>query len=476
MLAGVIKAEDFTAGESQKKGLSPYVDIYEIRLDFFYPFSLDAMAKWIKKLDKPFLFTLRKKSQGGVFPASEPDRIELIYQLAELGPAYFDIEWEVGTKTIQDLYRKYPKIRWIISHHLFTSYLEGIEKLYREMKQPFPCLYKIAVKVDDALSLMELLLFSKKEPKLSLIPMGQKFSEARVLGPFCCNPIDYAALFSSKDETGILSAKRMQRLYQYHKISKATSLYALIGSPVTESIGHIFHNYLFQKQKVNALYIRIEVEPKKVHSFLLLAKKLPFSGFSVTSPLKEETFSILGKIEESAQKIEAINTLLLDREDYVGYNSDGKGVMDLFSSVQGKKVLLIGAGGAAKAIAYEAMQRKAELFIYNRTEEKAKAIARKFKATAVDGKIEYDILINTTPFFHQEWVTKNVIVVDIRQRPKWTSWLKEAKKKRALPVFGREMFIKQALLQNYLWRFREMWPEDLHLHENVSQKEISSSL
>ncbi len=344
------------------------------------------------------------------------------------------------------------------------------------MQQPFFSWYKIALQVEDPLSLLRLLLFSKKHSNLSLLPMGNCYKEARVLGPFCNNPIDYAIATPRSNRTGIMSAKRMHTIYHYSTISSATKLYALIGMPTEKSIGHLFHNYLFHRQNMDALYIRIDVHPSQVAVFLELAAQFPFSGFSVTTPLKEDVFTLLSHFDEECKRIGATNTLLWKEKQYIGYNSDGKGALDLFDSVENKKILLLGAGGAAKAIAFEAAKRGATLFWYNRTKSRLLQLAKRVNAKMVEAPIEYDIAINTTPYFEEKWVQEEKTLLDIRQRPKETDWIRAAKKQRGKYCFGREMFIRQAILQNYLWRFKEKWSEDLHLYENVLPEYFLTSL
>ena len=182
--------------------------------------------------------------------------------------------------------------------------------------------------------------------------------------------------------------------------------------------------------------------------FFPLAKELGVRGLSVTMPLKEK---VLPFVDRGDLKLGAINTLVFKQGEITGVNTDGQGALDALEkrgAVRGKTVVLLGAGGAARAIALEAKRRGALLFIVNRTREKGEALARAVGGVC-DFPSRYDILINCTPVSPSVAFQPSTLVMDIINRE--TQFLLEAKSAGCQTVLGEEMFINQAAAQAHLW-------------------------
>lgn len=229
-------------------------------------------------------------------------------------------------------------------------------------------------------------------------------------------------------------------------------------------LGAAMHNSAYQYFGLNFIYIPLTVSDCKCAVAGIRA--LNFRGSAVSMPHKQEVMKYLDKIDPIAKKIGAVNTVSNDNGILMGYNSDWIGAMDALKKVcnlQNKIVVLIGAGGAARAIAYGLKENGAKAIIFNRTPEKAEILANEFDLE-FGGSIEeiqkledYDILINATStgfypnvdesIVDESALKKNKIVMDVVFNPLETPLLKFAKNKNCKVVPGYRMLIYQALFQ-----------------------------
>ena len=437
------------------------VDGIELRLDLFSSIDFPRLQDFLQNSPHPVLLTLRKKSQGGNFQASERAREALMERLLDLGPSFFDLEYDMRPEFIQSALKKYPKTKFILSYHNFEKIPSDLAAVLQAMSQHLVFSYKIAVKVHSANEALQMLLFSKKHPEVSAICMGEEGAFARILGKLMGNRIDYACIDSQRRSApGQISADDLVKIYNYPSLNEKTLIYGLIGDPVEKSIGHIYHNGVFRKRGIDAVYVKMRVRLEKLAEFLPLAKEVGIRGLSVTMPLKEAIVPFVSEIEPGAQKIGSLNTLILGEEQIVGTNTDGIGALDAIEqkiSIQGKKVVLLGAGGAARAIAYEARKRGADVLVLNRTIQRAEEWARAMGCQS--GGLDelpnhYDVLINCSsipmPIKPEEMVPKTV-VMDIVYAPRKTPFLKAALLKKCRIVYGEKMFLNQAAQQTHLF-------------------------
>lgn len=287
---------------------------------------------------------------------------------------------------------------------------------------------------------------------------------------------------------GQLSASLLLERFRFRSLSPQTALYGLIGEPIEHSIGDITHNQRFKELGYDALYVKMQVKPKELGPFLHYAKQLPFRGLSVTMPLKEEIMPYLDEIDPVAKQIGAVNTLVMRdgqsgdvypsesmseqrqnirqvNRQIIGYNTDGKGALDALEKhrrVKGMRMIILGSGGAAKAIIYEAQSRGALVIVLSRDAKKANEVAQRFhcqeglgldKMTSL-AKEGYDVLINCTPIdmpIEENAILSQALIMDIRTRPKITPFLQCALNKGCSVVYGEEMFLEQAKGQYQLW-------------------------
>jgi shikimate dehydrogenase len=262
-------------------------------------------------------------------------------------------------------------------------------------------------------------------------------------------------------------------------ISGKTKVCAIIGDPVEHSLSPVMHNAAFKELGLNIVYVAFTVTSRELKDAVLGVKSLGLRGLNVTMPHKNAVMSHLDAIDSTAKSIGAVNTILNNQEKLIGYNTDGSGAMIALQEngvyPEEKKMVLLGAGGAAKAIAHQAAQDVAELVILNRTPEKAeqlvemlqKSFGAKVKTRTLSSEVlkeeltTADILVNATsagmhPDIEISPVPSDLLhsylcVMDIIYNPLETKLLKDAKSAGAKIVSGIEMLIYQGAVAFEIW-------------------------
>ncbi len=427
-------------------------DGVEVRVDLLDRIDFAKIDHFIMVCPVPVMLTLRSKKHGGAFTGN---REAIIWKMAGLGPAFLDLEYDLDPAFISEIMDDFSHLKFVISCHVFKKIgMEGVDELYRQMAIYPACTYKIAIQLDSANEALAHLLFARTLPKISLICMGERGAFARVLGAVNGNVINYAALGEGgKTDPGQITLSDFVAIYRYKNLSGATQVYGLIGNPTKNSLGHIYHNRRFSEEGKDAVYVKMDLEIGEMETFLLLANRFGFKGVSVTMPLKEVVASFLGERG-------SVNTLLFTGSRVVGANTDGIAALDAIEEkmpVEGKRLAILGTGGAAKGIAQEAAFRGADLLIFGRDGEKARKLAAQFGGHGgnfSEMEAPFDILVNALPAgIVPEGVTIPfpVLVMDVNYNPKETHLLKAALIRGCSVICGDRMFELQAEAQRALW-------------------------
>ena len=267
-------------------------------------------------------------------------------------------------------------------------------------------------------------------------------------------------------------------------------LFGLIGCPVHHSLSPLMHNDAFQTLHIDAHYHAFHVEPHMLKEAVQGLKALQCAGFNVTIPHKTAVMEYMDELDETAKQMGAVNTVVNERGKWVGYNTDGEGFVRALCeqmNVQlcGARILLVGAGGAARGIYFALLQHHVSAVdVCNRTAGKAEAFIKKEKSDVYsleEGEerlAEYDIVINTTSvgmYPHVETMPislrnlkKDTIVSDIIYNPLMTKWLQEAKEKGARVQNGVGMFVYQGALAFEKWT--GIFPNTKRMEQLVIQK------
>jgi 3-dehydroquinate dehydratase/shikimate dehydrogenase len=430
---------------------------YELRLDLFPNIEMEKIRAFIQSTVSAVMLTLRKESQGGKFKRTEGERQAFIEELLALGPSFFDLEWDMDPVFLRRVIAQYPETKFVLSYHNFEQTPTDLGAIYASMQEIPAYTYKMACKVHSTNDALKMLLFGKERSKVSVICMGEKGEFARVLAGVMGNVVNYACLNGeSKTGPGQLSFVELTENYHYYALNENTAIYGLIGDPVEKSPGHRHHNAVFRARGCNAIYVKMEVKPEELEEFMVLAQKMGIRGLSVTIPLKEKIVPFVATSDLTG----AINTLRFEKGEVLGINTDGLGALDAIEkkgSVRGKKVVLLGAGGAARAIAFEAKARGALLLILNRTVQRALDLAKELGCeggSLSDVPPDYDILINSSPEpmpIAETWIRPETIAMDVVYSPRETLFLRAALDRGCRVVYGEEMYLNQAARQTAFW-------------------------
>ena len=244
------------------------------------------------------------------------------------------------------------------------------------------------------------------------------------------------------------------------------SVYVVMGNPIAHSLSPVMHNMAFRATQSNAVYIAVEV--KDISSAITGFRNLHFKGASITIPYKVSVMEYLDVIDSTALSIKAVNTIIKDNGRLVGFNTDCDGAVRALSektSISGKKIAIIGAGGAARAIAYGITSEKGSVTILNRSRDKGEQLARdlelNFRPLSECRHVKCDIVINTTPVgmtpyvdempLPADFLENDMVVMDVVYSPLKTKLLKTAENIGCVTVDGISMFVYQGAKQFELW-------------------------
>jgi len=262
-------------------------------------------------------------------------------------------------------------------------------------------------------------------------------------------------------------------------ITGKTNVVGVIGDPVEHSLSPPMHNAAFKHLKMDYVYVPYHVKKGMLGDAIIGAKSLNIKGLNITIPHKTDVMKHLDALDKSAELIGAVNTIKFDEDYAKGYNTDGIGAVKAIeevSSVKNKKVIILGAGGAARAISFQILMDGAEsIVIANRTVANAEQLQRDLveklnadvKSIDLGEKLEIelsnaDILINTTPIgmypnvdqeplVKAELMHENLVVKDCVYNPLQTGLIKEAEKCNAKVVSGLKMLIYQGMEAFRIW-------------------------
>ena len=449
--------------------------LVELRLDYIR--GDVNMKRLLADRPCPVIATCRREKDGGKFTGSETERKLILRTAVAEGADYIDLEEDVAAEI-----PRFGATQRIVSMHNFRQTPADLDKIHARLSELDADIVKLSTLANhphDSLRMLQLI--SNSETPTVAHCMGDMGMISRILAGRFGAPFTYATFHHERAlAPGQLSFAEMTEVYHYDKINADTKVFGVIADPVGHSYSPLVHNAAFQQQDINAVYVPIRVPREDIDSFLDDAPALGIQGLSVTIPHKESVLGRLTKVDASVKAIGAANTILFDGDDLVGYNTDFRAAMisleraieverESKEPLKGKSALVLGAGGAAKAIAYGLSQRGADVMISNRSRERAEQLAAAFDAKVIDwvGRhvVSADILVNCTPVgmhpdvddtpFDRHHLKPNMVVFDTVYNPENTLLLKEAKAQSCARVTGVEMFIRQAGLQYKLFTGNE---------------------
>lgn len=248
-------------------------------------------------------------------------------------------------------------------------------------------------------------------------------------------------------------------------VTASTRLFCVLGNPVSHSRSPLVHNQAFADHHIDAVYLAFA--PTDIRQAVDAVRQFNICGVSVTIPFKQTIIPFLDHVDDRAAAIGAVNTVVNRNGRLYGYNTDSRAAIAPLkkSDIRGKTVLVIGAGGAARAVAYGLHEQEADMKITNRSREKGRELAARYGAEFVPtdriGRLHPDIVINTTSVgmtpeedelsCPADCLSPDTLVMDVVYTPLETKLISVARQKGCRVVDGLTMFVAQAAAQFELW-------------------------
>ena len=248
--------------------------------------------------------------------------------------------------------------------------------------------------------------------------------------------------------------------------------YLVIGNPINHSLSPKLHNFWMKKNNIDGIYEKKEINNSEFQNLILQIREKKLSGINVTVPFKNEIISYLDVLSNEAKKTQSVNTIYLKENKIFGHNTDIDGfelsIKHINYDLNNKRILILGAGGVVPSIIEALIRLKvSQIFVTNRTKEKAKKLENIFKnLTIIDwgNTIDVDVIINATSLglkkndkinLDLSNLGKNKFFYDVIYNPKQTDFLESAKKLGNKTENGKMMFIYQALAAFKIWHQKE---------------------
>ena len=458
----------------------------------FLEFRLDSLPKPASALpkvkeflaahrDTTVLATCRRKHFGGQFTGSLKAEMEVLLEAAEAGCQIVDLEVESAEEAAP---RQLDQLRdglraastaLIISFHDFsrTKNLDQVALRISVFQPDFVKVVSTAKSLADNLAVLKLIESHSRSAEVVGLAMGEEGLVSRVLGLRAGAPFTFAAPSDGPatgpalaTAPGQLTVRALRDLYRVEQLDQATRICGVAGDPIAHSLSPLMHNAAFRRENVNAILLPLLT--RKINDLITVARELPLAGAAVTMPLKQEVLPHLANSDPITARIGACNTLRtgVDGKLY-GFNTDVAGVvrpLERRLKLQGARIVVIGAGGAARAAVFGLVEQGAEVFVVNIIHEDAVKLAKQAKAKVLKrdqfAKSSFDVLINATPCGMAgnkqtmpiaENELNASLVFDMVYNPLETPLLKLAKERGLPTISGVEMFVQQGARQFEIW-------------------------
>ncbi len=457
--------------EAAKRG----AQMIELRLDFLK--KAPDFKRLLANRPCPLVATFRRPSDGGRWAWSEEERHMLLRQAIAAGFDWVDLETDVA-----DRIPRFGQVKRIVSFHDLNGVPYDLEDVYQRMCRQDADVVKIAVFATTTADNLRVLKLLKDAPVPTVaLCMGDLGTCTRILGAKLGSPFTYGAFNAERNfAPGILSFYEMHKIYRFQSINADTQVFGVIGDPVGHSLSPLIHNRAFEALGINAVYIPFRVPRGELEVFLQQFETIPVHGYSVTIPHKEAAVKLAADHGPAVDAIGAANTLIHTLANWQAFNTDDSAAIESLQanlppgedgkpgSVATRTVLILGAGGVARAIGHGLKREGAAITIANRTYERAMALAEELGCKAVDWEARHNILcdtvINCTSVgmfpnmdespVHSSFLKPGLVVFDAIYTPETTLLVREAQERGCHVLTGVDMFVRQAAAQFQLFTGR----------------------
>lgn len=448
------------------------VELVEMRLDYIRrPVNIKRL---LSNRPSPVIITARRPQDGGRWMKSESDRQMALRTAIVDGADYVDIEMDIAHSI-----PRYGNTQRIISYHNMECTPDNLEEIHHQISQLDPDIIKIVTMANNPIDNVRALRLSRNSeiPTVAFC-MGEMGTPSRILAARAGAPFTFAAFGDDrKIAPGMLTFQQLRDEYHYETIDRNTVVLGVIADPVAHSFSPRVHNACIRDLGLNMLYLPFRVPPEFLEQFIRTCPEMGIRGLSVTIPHKEKVLKHINVLDDQVAGIRAANTIVFRDVNAYGYNTDCSAAIESLElalqqleegaadPLRGKKVLLLGAGGVARAIAFGLKRAGAEVTICSRDYRRSDILANDLQCKTIDwtGRANqpHQILINCTPVgmhpkldetpFDAEWFNRKAIVFDTVYNPEQTLFIKQARQAGCPTITGVDMFVRQAARQFQLF-------------------------
>jgi 3-dehydroquinate dehydratase/shikimate dehydrogenase len=444
----------------------------EFRLDYL-PQPTAALPKLKNFLEMhpeaTVIATCRRAVNGGKFRGSAEAELAVLLKAADTGFQLVDLELQSAKALKSGVLQKLTdRVGLILSYHNFRN-TKNLEDSFEETTR-FPAdfckVVSTATNLYDNVVMMKFLEAHSGKQEMVGLCMGEQGIISRVLGVRAGSVFTFAAATRGEETApGQATAMELRDTYRIDSVDAATQVYGVAGDPVEHSLSPVMMNAAFRRETVNAVYLALHA--KSLKDLLACVRDIPIRGLSITMPYKQEIVKELENSDPPTRLVGACNTVVRSADGKLyGFNTDVAGIvvpLEQRLQLAGARILLIGAGGVARAAAFGLKAKGAEVYIANRTPEKAQALARQSKAKYIKrsevAKQSFDVIINATPLGMgngkqsplEEKELNTQYVFDLVYVPAETRLIKMARAKGIHVIPGLEMFVQQGARQFEIW-------------------------
>lgn len=447
--------------------LADVADLFELRGDLVRDLDLLTI---LRARTRPIVFTCRSAAEGGRWTDTETRRRMTLLEAVKRGFEYVDVEY---ASDFMDVVVEKSGHGLIVSHHDLRGMPEDLDGLYAAMVRRGADIVKLAVTPAGLRDVARLLSLASKvangggKRPLIAIALGPYGILTRVLAGRFAAPFTYAcAARGAEAADGQLPAAVMLQSYRVRQITGRTHVYGVLGSDVTQSPSPAIHNAAFATRNLDAVYVPLQAA--SLDDFLGALPALGLAGFSVTRPFKVQILPRLHEVEELAALSGSVNTVVVHEGFLRGSSTDGTGVLVPLRKrldVKGRRAVVIGTGGAARAAALALKRRGANVAVLGRDAAKAATVAAAVGVShgpiaALPG-VAWEVLVNATPVGSSRAPTEMPVpasmlrpgglVFDMVYDPPETRLMREARTLGCTVIGGLEMLVAQAVPQFETW-------------------------
>jgi 3-dehydroquinate dehydratase / shikimate dehydrogenase len=423
--------------------------------------------------------TCRRKPNGGKFGGSVPSELDILLKAAEAGCHLIDLSLESASKLkAKDFEKIRARAGLILSSHDFRA-TKKLDETFAKMSQypaDFLKIVSTATNLSDNVTMMKFLEHTSDKRPVMGVCMGEQGIISRVLGVRAGSAFTFAAATVGEETApGQVAGRTLRETYRIEQVDAATKVYGVAGDPIGHSLSPAMMNAAFRREALNAVYLSLHA--KSVKDLINCVRSIPLHGLSITMPYKEEVLKYLDNTDPLTAKIGACNTVVRSQDGKLyGFNTDVFGVLRPLEQrmvLKDARILVLGAGGAARAAVFGLRERSAAVWILNRSAGPAQKLAKQAKAKVANKallkKQQFDVVINATPVGmddlgrpgkvnHEMPISDKELaatgarwIMDMVYSPQETKFLRTARALGKDVITGAEMFVHQGGRQFEIW-------------------------